>query len=177
VYSDAEEVSLLLNGKEIGRKPVGNENRFKALFDTVYQLGKLEAVAYSGGVETGRFTLRTAEDDVELTVTNDREKLILNCGDLAYLTINLTDKAGVVNMAAEKKVYIKVEGSGVLQGFGNGNPVAEESYTDAEHTTFEGRALAVIRPTEAGKITVAVESEGCVSKTLAIEVIGKEQRR
>jgi beta-galactosidase len=177
VYSDAEKVSLLLNGKEIGRKPVGKEKRFKTLFDTVYQPGKLEVIAYSGGIETGRFTLHTAEDDIELTVTNDREKLILDCGDLAYLTIKLTDKAGVVNMAVKKKVYIKAEGSGVLQGFGNGNPVTEGSYTDAEHTTFEGRALAVIRPTEAGKITVTVESEGCVSKTLAIEVIGKEKRR
>jgi beta-galactosidase len=175
IYSDAEEATLFLNGKEIGRKPVGKTNRFKALFETVYTPGRLEAAAYTGGKETGRFILSTAESDVELAITSDHEKLILDCGDLAYITINLTDKAGVVNMAAEKKIHVKVEGSGVLQGFGSANPVTKEPYTDTEHITFEVRALAVIRPIALGKITVAVEAERCAAKVLMIEV--KENTR
>jgi beta-galactosidase len=172
VYSEAEEVSLLLNGVEIGRKPAGKVNRFKAVFDTVYQPGTLEAATYTGGVETGRFSLCTAKGEVELTVISDREQLILDSGDLAYISISLTDKAGTVNTAAVKKLSVTVEGQGCLQGFGSANPVTEESYTNAEHTTFEGRALAAIRPTEAGNITIAVKAEGCSAKTLAIEVKG-----
>ena len=48
---------------------------------------------------------------------------------------------------------MSVEGPGVLAGFGSAAPATEESYLDDVHTTFDGRALAVVRPTGAGTIT------------------------
>ena len=35
----------------------------------------------------------------------------------------------------------------MLAGFGSAAPATEESYLDDVHTTFDGRALAVVRPT------------------------------
>ncbi|MDR2786146.1 MAG: DUF4982 domain-containing protein [Treponema sp.] len=168
VYSDTEEVALLFDGKEIGRKSVGKANGFKAVFDTVYQPGKLEAIAYTGGKETGRFSLASAGSEVELTLAADREELSLYCGDLAYISISLTDRAGTVNTAVDKNVSIKLEGPGVLQGFGSGNPVTEEPYTNTAHTTFEGRALAVIRPVGKGEIWITADTEGCAAKKMVI---------
>ena len=49
VYSDADEIELILNGKSLGKEKVGEENRFKAIFDINYENGKLEAVAYENG--------------------------------------------------------------------------------------------------------------------------------
>ena len=49
----------------------------------------------------------------------------------------------------------------MLQGFGSGNPSTEEQFTDAVHTTFEGRALAIVRPTAAGSITLTATAAGC----------------
>jgi beta-galactosidase len=171
VYSGAEEVTLFLNGKEIGRAPAGKARRFKAVFDTVYQSGRLEVAAYSDSKETGRFALATAGPELELSVKSDCEKLSSGSGALAYLTIALTDKAGIVNTAAQKKLTVTVEGAGVLQGLGSGNPITEESYTDAEHTTFEGRALAVIRPTKAGKIRVTVSADGLADTDIHLEAV------
>jgi beta-galactosidase len=167
VYSDADEIALLLNGKEIGRSPAGKSHGFKAPFDTVYQPGKLEAVAYSGGAETGRFVLQTAEDVQSISVDTDKNELCLDCGDLAYLSIRLADKNGVVNNTVSRKITVFVEGSGVLQGLGSGDPATTENYTDNEHSTFEGRALAVIRPVQAGEIKVTVKAEG-MPETLVI---------
>ena len=44
----------------------------------------------------------------------------------------------------------------MLQGLGSGNPCTEETFGVATHDTFNGRALAVVRPTGAGTITVTV---------------------
>ncbi|MDR3145257.1 MAG: DUF4982 domain-containing protein [Treponema sp.] len=172
VYSPDEEVALLINGKELERLPAGKANQFKALFTTTYQPGKLEAVAYSGGTETGRCTLLSAAPEIELSVTTDRETLGLNRGDLAYLSIALTDRNGTVNTALEKKVSVSVEGAGVLQGLGSANPITEEPYTGTEYTTFHGRALALIRPETAGTIRVRVEAAGCPAKSLVLQVRG-----
>ena len=45
---------------------------------------------------------------------------------------------------------VAVDGPAVLQGFGSGNPCTEETFGSPTHDTFDGRALAVIRPTGRG---------------------------
>jgi beta-galactosidase len=161
VYSDADEVALLLNGKEIGRKnphPTspsggGTEGDFKVLFDTVYEPGKLEAVNYRNGKAAERFCLTTAADEVSV-------KMKTETGDeLSFVNISLVDRDGVINTACDRKLTASVTGPGVLQGFGSGAPVTEESFIDNEHTTFEGRALAVLRRTGEGTITFKIDGE------------------
>jgi hypothetical protein len=63
---------------------------------------------------------------------------------------------------------VTVSGAGVLAGLGSGAPVTEESFADATRRTFDGRVVAVVRPTEVGTITVRAESDGCdpVSATI-----------
>ena len=40
VYSDADEVELLVNGRSLGRKPAGESHRFRAEFEAVYAAGR-----------------------------------------------------------------------------------------------------------------------------------------
>jgi beta-galactosidase len=168
VYSPAGETALFLNGKEIGRTPAGKANGYKAEFDLIYQPGRLEAAGFTGGKETGRYVLESAGPELELDVSVDRDKLKCNCGDLAYITMSLVDKAGTVNTSAGRKISVTVEGAGVLQGLGSGNPMTEDNYSSGVTHAFEGRALAVIRPVEAGEIRVSIEAEGCAGKTVAV---------
>ena len=71
---------------------------------------------------------------------------------------------------AADAVTVTVEGPGVLQGFGSARPATEESYLDDVHTTFDGRALAVVRPTGAGTITVTATADGCDPVKLTVDV-------
>jgi beta-galactosidase len=66
-------------------------------------------------------------------------------------------------------VTVTVEGPGVLAGFGSAAPATEESYLDDVHTTFDGRALAVVRPSGAGTITVTASAHGCDPVTVTVE--------
>ena len=173
VYAKAEEAELFINGKSVGRQAIAQESAgqdvaYRTVFDTIYTPGKVEAVVYTGGVETGRFALETADEAVELEVSVDRSEIRADDTDLSYLEISLVDAQGRLNPGISKKISVSVEGAGILQGMGSGNPCTEENFFDSAYTSFYGHALAAIRPTGAGEITVTVSAEGCkdVVKTI-----------
>ena len=65
-YADAEEVELFLNGHSLGKKPAGEQNEFTATYELVYEPGELIAVSYEAGIETGRYSLNTASEKIQL---------------------------------------------------------------------------------------------------------------
>jgi beta-galactosidase len=168
VYSDADEVELLLDGAAIGRAPAGPQHRFRAHFDVEYRPGTLTAVAFSGGMEQSRTSLRTATG-VGLVAEADRRILRADHSDLAFVTIELRDADGNLANAVDRVVSVEVTGPGVLQALGSARPMTEERFDCPHHSTFDGRALAVIRPTGVGVVTVGVTSEFLQPVTLEIE--------
>ena len=170
VYADADEVELLVNGTPVGRAPAGEDHGFRAEFETTYTPGELTAVAYRDGAETGRVTLVSASGPVALDVQVDRDRIDAGDHDLAYVEITLVDADGNVHMQ-DRPVTVMVEGPAALQGFGSGNPCTEETFGAPTHDTYHGRALAVLRPTGAGTITVTVTAPECDDRTLTVESV------
>ncbi|WP_204605344.1 glycoside hydrolase family 2 TIM barrel-domain containing protein [Cohnella boryungensis] len=171
VYADAEVVELLVNGKSVGKAAAGEEHRYKAEFETIYEAGEIVAVAYAKGEEIGRMTLASATGPIQLNVEADRNQITASDNDLSFVMISLVDEKGNLYNTADRKVTVHVEGAGKLQGFGSADPKSEENYFDTERTTFDGKVLAVIRPMKPGTITVKVSAEGCDRKTVEIEAI------
>ncbi|MFJ5306713.1 glycoside hydrolase family 2 TIM barrel-domain containing protein [Streptomyces sp. NPDC088350] len=170
VYGDADEVELLLNGRSLGRRPVGEDHRFRTEFDTTYEPGELLAVAYRDGAETGRHTLHTATGPIRLNAESDRPSITANGGDLAYVTLTLTDPDGTPHTAADRPVAVEVSGAGALSGFGSADPSTEERFDTTERRTYEGRALAVLRPTGPGKIHLVASAPGCAPVEVVVAV-------
>lgn len=171
VYSPSEEVEVFLNGISLGRRPAGETNGFTADYDLVYQPGELTAVSYQNGKENGRYTLKTANDDVQMRISVENLVLKSNGEDLAFLTIQLTDSDGNDNLYVQKEIKISVEGYGTLQGFGNADPQSVESYDSVVWKTFEGQVMAVIKAgVKAGEIKVRFESEDMETKEAVIKV-------
>jgi beta-galactosidase len=69
----------------------------------------------------------------------------------------------------DRAVTVTVDGPAVLQGLGSADPCTEETFGSPVHDTYHGRALAVIRPTGAGTITVTATAPGCDARSVAIE--------
>lgn len=170
VYAAADEVELLVNGRSLGRLAAGPDRRFKALFEAEYEPGELVAVAWQGDEEVGRHVLRSATGAVRLAVQADRPEIGADPSALAFVALTLVDEAGTVVTTADRLVTVEVDGPGVLQGLGSGRPDPEEPYTGTACTTFDGRALAVIRPTGAGTITVRVSAPDTEPQELGIAV-------
>lgn len=170
VYGDADEVELLVNGRSLGRQPVGEDHRFRTEFDTTYEPGELLVIAYRDGTETGRHTLRSATGPVRLRAEADRAVVTADGGDLAYVTLTLTDPDSTLHTAADRPVSLEVSGAGVLLGFGSADPSTEEHFDATERRTYEGRALAVLRPTAPGKILVTATAPECERIEILVSV-------
>ncbi len=171
VYSDAEEVELVLNGKTVGRTAVGVDLAFRADFEFTYEPGRLTAIAYSDGKEQSRTHLSTAEKQVQLEAHPDREQLVPGTRDLAYVSIALTDGNGIIHTGKDRPVTVTVSGAGTLQALGSANPATEETFTGPTRTTFDGRAIAIIRPAGEGDIDVTVEAAECETVRLQIRSV------
>ncbi|NQX12569.1 glycoside hydrolase family 2 protein [Microbacteriaceae bacterium VKM Ac-2855] len=169
VYSDADEVELLINGESRGVQSAGRANAFLATFDVAYEPGEIVAVARTNGTETARTRLVSASDEgVRLIVTADRVQLRAEDTDLAYVTIELRDRAGTLVTHRDRRVAVAVEGAGILQALGSGRPDNAESYIGSHHSTFEGRLLAIVRPTGPGPITVTASADDCALVRIAL---------
>lgn len=167
IYSGAGEVELLLNGRSIGRQGAGRVNGFTAVFECRYEPGTLEAVAFADGTETARTSLVTAGTDTVLRARVDRVGL---CGDadLAFVDITFEDADGVMHTTADQRIEVSLDGPGVLQGLGSADPTTLESFTANSCRTYLGRALAVIRPTGTGAITVTVSTDASAPAVLEL---------
>ena len=57
----------------------------------------------------------------------------------------------------------------MLAGLGTRYPRTEEPFHAATRTTYDGRALAIVRPTGEGEITVMVTAEGLEQAIVVIQ--------
>ncbi len=146
IYSNAPEVKLFVNGESVGRKPAGEEQDYRTLFDTAYVSGKIKATAYYEDGTTAHYSLRTAKDEEALCLLPVRVKL--GKDELVYVAVELRDREETLQTAADRKICLRVEGVGHMQGLGSENPVSEENFLDESRTTYYGRAMAVIRSGE-----------------------------
>ena len=169
VYADAAAVRLLLNGKEIGTKPV---KKYKAIFKLPYHPGTLtaEALDEQGNVISSH-NLTTAGAETVLTVKPEKQVLRTNSQDLCYLPIEFTDKAGNLKPYIEQRVEITVDGTATLAGFGSALCKTDEVFDKAYHNSYRGRCLAVLRAGNTpGKAFITVKSSGMEPVTIEVEV-------
>ncbi|MBP3478438.1 MAG: DUF4982 domain-containing protein [Oscillospiraceae bacterium] len=168
VYTKAQEVELICNGISLGRKATEN---CKAVFQAVYTPGKLEAVAYdASGSEQGRGALITAQAETKLTICAEETKIRANGEDLAYVSVEITDNAGIRKMLSDRKITVSVSGAGRLAAVGSAACRTEESYLGDSFTTYNGRMIAIVRSTGLqGTITVTAAAEGLTPVSIALE--------
>ncbi|MFD9547934.1 glycoside hydrolase family 2 TIM barrel-domain containing protein [Nocardia salmonicida] len=170
VYADAARVELFLDGRLIGSRPAGIEFGYLAEFSVPYQPGVLTARAiHEDGSELSSSSLRSAGPGLRLTLSTDLTDLTADGSDLAYLDIALTDDTGIVKPLADREITVTVEGPATLFGLGSAAPTTEEDFTDNTHTTYYGRALAVLRASkQPGPITVTVSATDCEPQQLRL---------
>jgi hypothetical protein len=169
VYARAERVELLLDGEMIGSGVVGSSDvPLLAVIETEYRPGRLEAIAYVGDREVGRHAITTA-GSARLVATADRTGILEGDTDLAFVALELRDADGVLVTDADTEVTVTVTGAVELAGMASANPKTTERFADNTWRTFDGRAIAVIRPTGPGPAEVTARS-GVGSVAIALTV-------
>ncbi len=175
VFSSAEEVELLVNGVSVGRKKAGealiHDMPLTFLFRAEYQPGTVEAVSYTAGKEVSRTVLATAGKRVSIRLTAETESMKADGESLCYVNAELIDENGNVVPDADRLLKAEVNGAAALLGFGSGNPITDENYSKGQFTSYQGKALAVLRAGyEAGEAKLAVSAEGLGKSEICLQV-------
>ena len=104
---------------------------------------------------------------VRTVLTCAKKSLKADGHDAAFVMIDIVDSEGRTVPDAAIKLTAKVEGPASLAGFGSGNPITDENYTDETTVTYRGQACAVLRSGyKDGESKLTVYAEGFESKTL-----------
>lgn len=161
VYADAPKVALFLNGNMIGEKQT---SLMKAEFEVDYFPGVLEAVSYDeANCEIGRAKLVSASDNLSLWIEPEETEAVTD--EIVYVPICLKDAKGVIESNMDVQVNVEVD-NGELLAFGSANPRTEERYHMGQFMTYYGRAMAIVRCTEKGTLTItARDRNGLCSKS------------
>ena len=175
VFSAAEEVALVVNGKRHPRVRAGvsmiHDMPLTFAFDVEYQPGAIEAISYVKGKIVSRAQLKTTGKPSAIRLTAEEKAFRADGESLCHIRAELVDEEGNVVPDADALLTAEVSGGAQLLGFGSGNPATDENYTAGRFTSYQGRALAVLRAGMApGKATLTVSAKGLGKAKITIPV-------
>ncbi len=183
IYTNFEEVELFINGVSQGRRrhalPLENTDdeqalirnqleRFRLMWDdTVYTPGEVTAVAYQGGKEVMRKTVKTAGAPYQVALSAYWEKIGADEEELNFITARILDKDGNLCPNADNRIFFRTEGPADVYATDAGDPREAETFLRSDKKALSGMLVAVIRSTEAtGTVKVIAEADGLISGTL-----------
>ncbi|KQQ32377.1 DNA primase [Duganella sp. Leaf126] len=144
VFSNADEVELLLNGKSLGRVKSAPTKTYPKLrhppleFDAgQFAPGELKAVAYLGGKQVAEHVVRTPDAPARLGVAVDDLGVKSAAGDLVFVRARLLDASGNLVTASGQSVTFTAGGAYEIVG-------------PASVTTEAGIASVLVRVTGKG---------------------------
>jgi beta-galactosidase len=170
VYTSGDAAELFLNGKSLGRK---TREKFEYRLhwdDVVYQPGALKVVAYKNGRKWASDTVRTAGAPAKLLLQADQTRLSTNGQDLAYVTVTVADKDGIMAPRAANRVKFELDGPGEIVATDNGDATSFEPFQSPERNVFNGLAVAIVRAKSGqhGDIRLTAKSDGLKDATVKI---------
>jgi beta-galactosidase len=174
VYSNGDEVELLLNGQSLGRKkrysepvalPVGRNviggvgrtadkdliqdgkflSKWRLEWQVPYAPGWLKAVAYQGGKQVAVQLMKTAGAPAQVKLIPDRSLIAADGDDLSFVTVRIEDKDGNLCPEADSQVHFNVTGAGTIEAVDNGNAATVEPFHADQRKAFNGLALLIVR--------------------------------
>ena len=155
VYSNLDEVELIVNGKSAGSQKVPHLGHVE--WKVRYKPGVIEA----RGMKDGKVVLseqrETTGSVASIRLTPDRTQIDADGEDVSVLRVEGLDSDGRLVPTANNSVTFKVSGSGKLIGVGNGDPNCQESDKGPSRSLFNGLAQAIIQSNK-GSGEVQVEA-------------------
>jgi beta-galactosidase len=167
VYSNLDEVELLVNGNSVGRQKVPHLGHVE--WKVRYEPGSIEARGYKNGRLALTDKRETTGPAAAIRLTAGRTAIDADGEDLAVLTIETLDSQGRPVPTADNMIVFSVSGPGALIGVGNGNPNCHESDKGSRRSLFNGFAQAIVQSTKtAGEIQIEATSAGLTPAKLVI---------
>ncbi len=166
--SNAESVTLFLNGASLGEKSVDRYDMVS--WDVPYCPGRLEAVATNQGRKVARAVVETTGVPVALRLVPDRPSLRGDGTDAQPLTVEVVDAQGRAVPTANVSVEFLLEGPGVILGHGNGDPNSHEPEKGPRRSLFNGLAQVIVQTTAGGRGKIVLRATAKDLEPAKIEI-------
>jgi beta-galactosidase len=169
--SNADSVTLSLNGQPIGEKAV---DPFEMVsWDIPYAPGRLEAIGKKRGKEVCRHVVETTGEPTTLRLTPDRTALAGDGCDALPITVEALDSKGRPVPTANLSVEFEIEGSGSIIGLGNGDPNCHEPEKGLHRSLFNGLAQVIVQSQSAssGALVLRAKAPGLKAGATTIEIL------
>ncbi len=170
VYTSGDEAELFLNGQSLGRKKKGRLEYRLHWDDVVYQPGTLKVVTYKNGRGWASDTVKTAGAPAKLLAEANRTRLQADGQDLAFITVTVADKNGVMAPRAGNLLTFELDGPGEIVATDNGDATSLAPFQSSERKAFNGLAVAIVRAkaSQPGTFRLKVKSDGLQEATVKI---------
>ena len=176
VFSNAEEVELIVNGRRLGRKANNNTEpgtqHIVTWKDVPYgRGGNIEAVGYTAGREVARHRIETAGPAVALRVEAETpDSWDADGMDLQYLKVYAVDRKGRVVPGFSEPVTVSVDGAASLVALDNADHLTDELFYGVDTKPMRGGFLQVILRSKRAPGTVTVNlSSSSLKKSLSLQ--------
>jgi beta-galactosidase len=166
VYTNCEEISLELNGKDVGTRPAVN-NIARWDDGVAYEPGTLVVRGVRDGSIVAEQRNETAGDATHLACSVLSDEIAADGHDVALVRVSVVDANGRLCPWADYDILFSVDGPGAVVAVGNGDPTSLEPHAASRRRAFRGRCLAIvrgIRGTE-GKVTVRASADALAPGT------------
>jgi beta-galactosidase len=174
VFTSGDEAELFLNGKSLGKKKKQRYEYRLRWNDVLYEPGELKVIAYKDGKRWAENIVRTTEAPDRLVASADRNKIRADGKDLAFVTVRITDKNGLLVPRAKAPLTFKIEGPGEIVATDNGDPSDLVPFPSHQRDAFNGLCLVIVRglPGKTGTIRLSAESASIKSTTVLVKCEG-----
>jgi len=162
VYTSGDEAELFLNGRSLGRKKK-EQYQYRIRWDDVkYEPGELRVIAYKNGKRWAEDVMKTTGPVSDIAMSADRSRIKADGRDLSFVTVKLTDKAGLLVPRSKNRIRFSISGPGEIVAVDNGDATSLESFRSSDRHAYNGMALVVVRThsAKAGTIRLRAESSG-----------------
>ncbi|MCF0198180.1 MAG: DUF4982 domain-containing protein [Bacteroidaceae bacterium] len=164
VFTNAQEVELLLNGRSLGRQQNDTTDVFKRgilLWKEVpFEPGNLTAVAYTEGREVARHRIETAGQAVALRLEAEQGPWKADGMDLQYIAVRAVDSKGRVVPGYNESLMVEVDGAASFLAMDNADHYTDLLFHDVTTKPMrQGYMLIILRSQRhAGKVTLKVRT-------------------
>lgn len=163
VYSNCDEVQLLLNGVSLGRKSMPKYGHLS--WPVKYKSGKLEARGYIKGKRAASSVVETSGAPAKLSAKVSKTTLRPDGQDIVVIDFTVMDDKGREVRDAAVPVSVSVSSNVEILGWGNGDPgfkVVERPVSSGAFSiqTFSGKAQLILRSVQDAHGTASVSVHG-----------------
>lgn len=171
VYSNAESVELLLNGKSLGSKPLRRDAAPRT-WKVAFEPGTLDAVATSGGKVVATHELRTAGKPAKILLATDRKDLANTWDDVAYVTATVTDDRGTPIPDASDEITFTLNGPARVEATDSADNASHEVFPSSHRRAYQGRCVAILKASAAaGAIELTATAPNLRPATITLTAI------